>query len=239
MDKTRRALKWLLVQITGFFGFTLLIVFNPVFMLFGALRETVYIISLANRDWEKSYRESIRFLHFLFYIQVVSIIIYLWDEYLGATELYQSVLAAGVIVAFIAFQFPRMTPPTFATVYTNKEAFNRREIVVKPQTQVVLLFCITNVGLIAYKNCLFNVHFENNFKIHKPKGSLYAVTNQDRTAIFTPDKAYMTITPYSQFMLHLPVLTPEQQGSYKIRVVLSTESAWSYGEDYLRIKVAN
>ena len=241
MSKAKGFLIRGLLHAISFLGFVISLLLAPIVILIGPVRELMFTISLLNAIWEKDFLDMIKGSFFFFYLQIAIGVPGIAVTYLGIEHLFDGIVAAGLIIVFVALQLPRMLPPYFGAVFATLDEYDKKyHVSVKSSDEATLHFHITNLGLTFYKNCSCLFKFEEGFKVIKVVGDYpYKVQNQSRDALFLPDKIYLSVSPCNTIIFSVQVKTPAKSGDYKIRILLDCENTWGTSKQSLKVKVTD
>ena len=249
----KRFCEWLFLSWIEILGVAILLPFSVIFILLGPLRQQLFVASLKSKIWRKDYKTFFTLLIFFFYLQVVITVPGSAYQYFGKDRIIDGVVVAVALLAFIAFQFQRMTPPYFEATFLPSEGKSYQD---KPQflvkarvSQRILVFVhITNLGLTAFKNCVVSIVFPEGFTIvgdlRLYKGVDFAkkfvIQKKNQCIQFLPNDNYMTFPPCNNLIFPIWIKTPKEAGKYKVKTTLSSESTWGEAErNFLQIDIVD
>jgi hypothetical protein len=238
-----------------YLGYFLLYILSPLYVLMGPLRQLVFTISLKSKMWAKDHPSFFSGLIFMFYLQVAVGIPVIVLQYLGKDRLFEGIIGAVAVITFVAFQFQKMTPPYFVPTFVNSHnesfASGTFKTEANPAAPIWLRICITNLGISAFKDCVFRVTLPQGFSIFDEfdlyyRDEAYAKhfrtireTSDTTTVEFLPGDNYMTFPPCTNLIFPIYVQTPKDLGEYRILTSLSSESAWGLHRQPLVVAVAD
>jgi hypothetical protein len=238
VTRIRHFYGWTWLFWTEILAYAILYVLSPVYVLFGPFREFVYNISLKSKMWAKDHPIFFVGILFLFYLEIAFMIPVLVYQYLGKAQLFDGIVGAIAIIAFIALQFQNVTPPFFVPTFLNSQssspAKGSHKIIARPSEPTWITICIINLGITTFKDCVFQVTFPEGFCIQddpnlykdKDYSKTFKIRNNKTIIEFLPPDNYMTFAPCTNLIFPMCILTPKDTCEYQIVATLTSESAW-------------
>ncbi len=229
----------LFVNVVSIFsGVSVAVAFAPLIFLIPPLRYFLYRVTLTGVWWTGKYELIAKTGIFCFYSYLAVGLPLIAIRVLGSEHLFDGIVAAGLFIAFFAFQYPRMFPPNFAVTFTtvsmDEKSYRKT---VKGGGIEQIFFSITNLGIVHLKHGGSHFDFEEGFQVRASNKT--STTGDAKRMQFKPGVFDLTLPPFlSQQMLVL-VKTPNKEGTYLIRCTLYSESTWGAARHTLKLQVSN
>lgn len=241
MGKMRASLSRGVLAVLSFLGGVILIFpLAPIMVLIGSVRELIFTISIRTGLWKNKYDTIVKGAVFFFYLQIAIGVPWLAIHLLGMDHLFDGIVAAGLIIAFLAFQYPRMLPPSFDVTFTTPPKRDKTySKSVEAGTDTMIFLYVTNLGLIHLKNCACYIEFEEGFKALGSPSYLCSISSQSRRLEFSPNNFYLSLPPFLNRQMVARVQTPIKPGNYKIKIGLYSESTWGMATQSLSVRVTD
>jgi len=187
-------------------------------------------------------RYAIIVCYFLIFAAIVVLIYFVF----GQDHLLDGFVLGAIILSFIIFELPRLSRPNFYVVFLpGKEDVKRYEdtpqldiTISVRQEKALLFFRVTNRGLNNYQNCTFWFSFHEGF-MPLTDQNLYdgidfakefKLQKQNRCALFSPDKNYLSIPAGNHMFFPIWVQIPQTLDNIKKEVLVLSTSETRWGE---------
>lgn len=207
----------------------------PFIVLFPPLRYLIFRICLINDFWNDKYALIIKIAVLVFYTELIIGLPLLSVALLGMDHLFDGIIAAGLFVAFFAFQYHRMFPPNFAVTFTNKNMdFQSYSKSLRIGITEPIFFSFTNIGLVHLKNCGSSIQFDKSFEV---RGNPKYTVSRSKLMQFKPGVFDMVLPPLVSQQMVAFVQTPSQEGSYRIKCELYSESTWGKAHRIISLNI--
>jgi len=217
------------------FTFVIVFILAPFVVIFGWFRKYLFFMYL--RGNFPSFDAVMRGVVLFFYLELIVGISLIATRLLGNEHLFDGILVAGMLVAFFAFQYPRMTPPVFCVIFTDKMMDNMSlSKIVKKGNNELIFFAIINLSLIHLKNYACRAQFDKNIELNINPSMLISDSNE---CIYPIAQYGNGLPPFDAQQIATPICPHEQTGDYEIDFMLSSEATWGTAHSRLTLTVTD